>query len=407
MNIDAAAAGFDAVRLARVDEHLRARYVDPGKIAGCQVAVFRRGHLAHSSSLGSMDLERAKPVPDDAIWRLYSMTKPITGVALLSLYERGRFQLNDPVHRFLPEWRDVQVRERAADGTPQLVPPARAMTVRDLMMHMGGVGYGPRSARLDFAALTSGVASGLGRSTTLESLSHALAGEPLRSHPGRQWLYAWSTDLCARLVEVLSGEPFDDYLRATIFEPLGMPDTGFSVPDSEIDRFVAAYTRSASKELVLTDDPMTSRYRRHPTFLSGGGGLVGTTADYLRFCRMLLGGGELDGARVLSRKTVDLMRANHLPGGAQLREFVIPGGYGEVGFDGTGFGLTVAVGLGPAATQSSASAGEYMWGGLASTLFWIDPAESLAVVFMTQLIPSGSFNFRGQLRAIVNGAISD
>jgi CubicO group peptidase (beta-lactamase class C family) len=360
------------------------------------------------SSLGSMDLERGKRVFVDTIWRLYSMTKPVTAVALLSLYEQGRFQLNDPVQRFLPEWTHVQVKERADDGTVRLVPPRRAMTMRDLLMHMAGIGYGPREARLDLTSLRSdGAASALGEGMTLERLSKLLAGEPLRSHPGTRWLYAWSTDVCARLVEVLSGQPFDEYLRATIFDPLGMPDTGFFVPDSEINRFAACYGRDAQKNLRLLDDPLASRFRTRPTFLSGGGGLVGTAADYLRFCRMLLNGGELEGTRVLSRKTVELMTTNHLPGGGELRDFVLPGGYGEVGFDGTGFGLTVATDLGPAATQAAGSAGSYMWGGLASTAFWIDPAEALVVIFMTQFIPSGTFNFRGQLRALVYGAIAD
>jgi CubicO group peptidase (beta-lactamase class C family) len=263
--------------------------------------------------------------------------------------------------------------------------------------------------RLDLTSVTaaSNPGSRLGAGTTLETLSHVLAAEPLRSHPGTRWLYSWSTDVCARLVEVLSGQPFDEYLRATIFDPLAMPDTGFSVPDSDIDRFAACYARDAEKRLVLVDDPLESRYRRPPTLLSGGGGLVATTADYLRFCRMLLNGGELDGVRVLSRKTVELMTANHLPAGGQLRDFVQPGGYGEVGFDGTGFGLTVAVGLGPTRTQSVGSAGEYMWGGLASTIFWIDPVEAMIVIFMTQLVPSGTFNFRGQLHALAHGAIND
>jgi CubicO group peptidase (beta-lactamase class C family) len=274
---------------------------------------------------------------------------------------------------------------------------------------MGGIGYGPRSARLDLSAITSASTPGarLGAGMTLETLSQTLAAEPLRSHPGTRWLYSWSTDICARLVEVVSGQPFDEYLRATIFDPLGMADTGFSVPDSEIDRFAACYARNAEKRLVLVDDPLESRYRKPPTLLSGGGGLVATTADYHRFCRMLLNGGELDGVRVLGRKTVELMRANHLPGGGQLRDFAHPGGYGEVGFDGSGFGLTVAVGLGPTLTQSVGSVGEYMWGGLASTIFWIDPAEAMIVIFMTQLIPSATFNFRGQLHALTHAAIND
>jgi CubicO group peptidase (beta-lactamase class C family) len=182
---------------------------------------------------------------------------------------------------------------------------------------------------------------------------------------------------------------------------------GLSVADADVDRFAALYRRDSSKNLVLSDDPRSSEYREHPTFLSGGGGLVSTAADYLRFGHMLAGGGEVDGVRVLSRTTVELMRTNHLPGGGDLRSVALPGGYGEVGFDGMGFGLTVAVSKGPAATQSAGSAGEFMWGGLASTAFWIDPVEEVVAVFMTQLIPSGTFNFRGQLKSIVYGALAD
>jgi CubicO group peptidase (beta-lactamase class C family) len=233
------------------------------------------------------------------------------------------------------------------------------------------------------------------------------AGYPLEFHPGTRWLYSVSTDVCARLVEILSGQRFDDYLRDTIFEPLGMQDTGFWVPDEKVDRFAACYRRDASKKLVLAEDPQLSGYRQEPSFLSGGGGLVSTTGDYLRFCQLLLAGGELDGVRILGRKTVELMTANHLPGGQDLQAFALPGGYGEVGFAGMGFGLTVAVAKEPAATQVIGSAGEYMWGGAASTIFWVDPAEDLVVVFMTQLLPSGTFNFRGQLKTLVYPAIAD
>ena len=408
LKVDPEAAGFDPARLARIDEHLRTRYIEPGKIAGCQVLVSRAGRIAHASTFGLADRERAVPVADDTIWRIYSMTKPVTGVALLSLYERGMFQLDDPVHRYLPEFRGLQVRERDEDGTRRLVDPARSMSMRDAMMHMTGIGAGPRGARLDLATLSERPPSlRFGEGGTLQTLVEALAGEPLRFHPGTHWLYTWSTDVCARLVEVLSGQRFDDYLQATIFDPLGMADTGFSVADADADRFAALYRRDSSKNLVLSDDPQSSEYREHPSLLSGGGGLVSTAADYLRFCHMLLGGGEVDGVRVLGRKTVELMRTNHLPGGGDLRGFALAGGYGEVGFDGMGFGLTVAVSKGPAATQAAGSAGEFMWGGLASTAFWIDPVEEIVAVFMTQLIPSGTFNFRGQLKSIVYGALAD
>jgi len=413
VTVDPDAAGLDAGRLERIDEHVLRRYIEPGKIAGCQVAVARHGQLGYFRSFGARDRERDKPVTADTIWRIYSMTKPITGVALMTLYERGLFQLNDPVHRFIPEWRALKVRE-LTEGSSRLVEPHRPMSVRDLLMHMSGLGFAggrwqpPHEAGPGLAV--PGLAATLLRSEpgmTLQTMVERLAERPLRFHPGTRWFYSLSTDACARLVEVLSGQRFDDYLRAEIFGPLGMVDTGFVVPDDKADRFAATYGRGPNKELVLLDDPEGSPYRRPPSFLSGGGGLVSSTADYLRFCQMLLNGGELDGRRVLGRNTVELMTMNHLTGGAELRSFAVPGAYGEVGFDGMGFGLTVAVSLGPAETEVVGSPGEYMWGGAASTIFWVDPREDLIVVFMTQLVPSGTFNFRGQLKTLVYPAIID
>jgi CubicO group peptidase (beta-lactamase class C family) len=414
MKVDPAGAGLDERRLERITEHLRDRYVGAGRIAGCQLAVVRHGHVGYFRSLGVRDLERSLPVEEDTIWRIYSMTKPITGVALMSLYERGLFQLNDPVTRFIPEWRDLKVRERAADGSERLVAPDRPMTVRDLLMHMSGLGFGGgRTLQQLFSAENTGQASGFapgqrrGPNATLASMVQHYAGYPLEFQPGTRWLYSVSTDICGRLVEIISGQRFDDYLRQTIFEPLGMADTGFAVPDDKVDRFAACYRRDSAKKLVLIDDPQVSGYRKEPSFLSGGGGLVSTTGDYVRFCQMLLGGGEVDGVRILGRKTVELMSSNHLPGDGDLTSVALPGGYGEVGFAGMGFGLTVAVAKAPALTQVIGSPGEYMWGGAASTIFWVDPAEDLTVVFMTQLLPSGTFNFRGQLKTLVYPAITD
>jgi CubicO group peptidase (beta-lactamase class C family) len=414
MKVNPVGAGLDEGRLERITEHLQHRYIDAGRIAGCQVAVSRHGHVGYFRSFGRRDLERSVPVEEDTIWRIYSMTKPITGVALMSLYERGMFQLSDPVTRFIPQWRDLKVREQAADGAERLVDPQRPMTVRDLMMHMSGLGFGGgRTLQELFSADNTergqGFVPGLRRGTgaTLESMVNHYAGYPLEFHPGSHWLYSVSTDICGRLVEIISGQRFDDYLREAIFEPLGMTDTGFMVPEEKVDRFAACYRRDASKRLVLMDDPQRSGYRKEPSFLSGGGGLVATTADYLRFCQMLLGGGEVDGVRILGRKTVELMASNHLPAGGDLQSVALPGGYGEVGFAGMGFGLTVAVAQSPTVTQAIGSTGEYMWGGAASTIFWVDPAEDLTVVFMTQLLPSGTFNFRGQLKTLVYPAIVD
>jgi CubicO group peptidase (beta-lactamase class C family) len=414
MKIDPVGAGLDENRLERITEHLQQRYVDAGRIAGCQVAVARHGQVGYFRSLGFRDLSRSLPVEEDTIWRIYSMTKPITGVALMSLYERGMFQLSDPVTRFIPQWRDMKVRERAEDGSQQLVDPQRPMTVRDLLMHMSGLGFagGPTLQELfsaDNPRRSEGFTPGArrGPDATLQGMVEHYAGYPLEFHPGTRWLYSVSTDVCGRLVEIIAGQRFDQYLRQTIFEPLGMNDTGFMVPEEKAHRFAACYRRDASKKLVLVDDPQVSGYRKEPSFLSGGGGLVSTTSDYLRFCQMLLGGGELDGVRILGRKTVELMTSNHLPGDGDLESFAMPGGYGEVGFAGMGFGLTVAVAKGPALTQVIGSPGEYMWGGAASTIFWVDPAEDLTVVFMTQLLPSGTFNFRGQLKTLLYPAITD
>jgi CubicO group peptidase (beta-lactamase class C family) len=405
--IDFESAGFDGSQLARIDEHLTARYIEPAKIAGCEVVVLRHGHVAHRSRLGFQDAEREVPVRDDTLWRWYSMTKPVTGVALLTLYEQGVFQLTDPVSRWIPELGGMQALERDADGTKRLVD-AQPITVRDAMMHMTGIGYGPAGMRLDLDNLGSGApASRLGRGATLQTLMEGLGGEPLRFQPGTRWLYSWSTDVCARLVEAMSGQRFDDYLQANVFGPLGMVDARFWVDPSESDRLAALYGRGADKKLRLLDDPARSSLRHEATFLSGGGGLVGTTDDYLRFARMLLGRGTLDGVRVLGPRTVDLMATNHLPGDGELAEFALPGGYGEVGFAGTGFGLTVAVNKGQAATGVIGSPGEFLWGGAASTIFWIDPVEDLACIFMTQLMPSGTFNFRGQLKSIIYPAIVD
>jgi len=407
VKIDPEGAGFDAKRLDRITDHLSQRYIEPQKIAGCQTVVARHGEVAYFSSLGSMDLARDKPVNDDTIWRIYSMTKPITGVALMTLYEQGHFQLDDPIHRFIPEWRDLKVAERQPDGSTRLVEPARPMSVRDALMHTTGLGWGI-DGPLVMDNFLSAMATLRGGSTgTLKTMIDNLADKPLVFHPGTQWLYGVSTDVCGYLVEVMSGRSFDEYLQTEIFGPLQMRDTAFSVPETEIDRLAASYGRRRDKTLKLLDDPERSTYRRQPAFLSGGGGLVSTTEDYLRFTQMLLNGGELDGVRVLGRKTVELMSINHLPGNGELRTFALPGGYGETGFDGVGFGLTMAVGLGQAETQSIGSKGDFYWGGAASTIFWVDPVEELVVIFMTQLMPSGTFNFRGQLKSLVYPSIVD
>ncbi len=399
MIIDAMAAGLDDSRLGRIDEHMVSRYIEPGKIAGAEVAIVRDGVLGYRRSWGVRDRELAVPVGDDTIWRLYSMTKPVTGVAMMTLYERGHFQLDDPVERWIPEWKNMTVREPDPNGGMHIVPAHRPPTVRDILTHTSGIGYGYENGDL-----LLGERSWLA-DHDLATMAATMGEWPLRFQPGTHWLYSHGMDVAARLVEIMSGQRFDEYLRTSIFDPLGMVDTGFFVPEAKVDRFAACYGRNARKELVLVDAPATSTYLRPPRLLNGGGGLVGSTADYVRFCTMLANGGELDGERVLSRKTLELMTCNHLAGDAEMTDLALPMGYGEVGFAGNGFGLTVAVSRGPGASGVVGSPGEFMWGGAASTAFWVDPVERLAVVFMTQLLPSGTFNFRGQLKTLVYGAL--
>lgn len=405
MKIDADAAGLDPSRLERITDHLERNYIGPRKITGCQTLVARGGHVGYFRSLGSMDHEDSAPIGDDTIFRIYSMTKPITSVALMTLYEQGYFQLGDPVSRFIPEFKDVKVRERVGDGEHSLVDPARPITVRDVLMHTGGLTYGTALENL-----AKGINAALpwepGDVHDLATLAVRVAGTPLAFHPGTHWQYSFSTDICARLVEVISGQRFDHYLSSTIFEPLGMVDTGFRLRETDETRFPSCYIRMPDKTLRRTDAPATSSYAVDSPMFSGGGGLISTSADYLRFCQMLLNGGELDGARVLGRKTVELMTQNHLPGGSDLQGLA-RGTFGETAFEGVGFGLGFAVGLGPAEQAAVGSAGEFYWGGAASTIFWIDPAEELIVIFMTQLIPSATFNFRGQLKNLVYQAIAD
>jgi CubicO group peptidase (beta-lactamase class C family) len=400
-------AGFSAERLARIDEHLRRRYVEPGKIAGALTLVHRRGELAWCSPLGLADRERGAPLREDTIFRIYSMTKPITSVALMMLFEEGHFQLDDPVEKAIPAWKNLRVYVAGNHPAFATRPCERTMTIRHLLSHTAGLTYGfMERTNVDRAYRKLGIGTfGRSHGGDLRDLVDLLAGVPLEFSPGSAWNYSVATDVCGFLVEHFSGERFDSFLRRRIFGPLKMEDTGFFVPDEKLPRFAACYERSPDKSLRLMDDPHASHYRHEPRLLGGGGGLVSTARDYLRFCRMLLGGGEFDGERLLSRKTLELMTRNHLPGGRDLTDCSI-GMFSEVEQAGTGFGLGFSVLLDPV-RAGGGSAGSYAWGGAASTIFWIDPAEDLIVVFMTQLFPSRTFDFRGQLRSIVYGALAD
>ena len=403
MELAPAKAGLDAGRLERITDHLNRNYIEPRKIAGCQVAVARHGHVAYWKSLGSMDLAREKPMQDDTIFRIYSMSKPITSVALMSLYEQGYFQLNDPISRYIPEWKGQQVWVSGDVDNMELKTPERPMTFRNVLSHSGGLTYGATNHPVDKAYRRIGV--NRDRTETLNTFVHKIGQAPLRYEPGEAWMYSLSTDVCGALVEVISGKRFDKYLQDTIFDPLGMKDTSFHVAPEKLDRFAANYQREPDKTLKVVDDPGKSTYATEPTFFSGGGGLTGTASDYLRFAEMLRRGGELDGHRVLGARTIQMMTKNHLKEGRDLTQMAI-GGFSETANEGVGFGLGFAMTLSEVGTGALGQ-GDYYWGGAASTIFWVDPNEDLSVVFMTQLMPSGSFYFRGHLKYIIYSAIVD
>jgi CubicO group peptidase (beta-lactamase class C family) len=344
---------------------------------------------------------------EDTLFRIYSMTKPITSVALMTLYERAAFSLSDPVHRFIPEWKNLRVYEAGNHPAFLSRPCERPMTVRDLLTHTSGLTYGfMEQTNVDAAYRKLGIGGARTEEGTLRDMALKLATLPLEFSPGTAWNYSVATDVCGHLIEVLSGKPLDVFLEEEIFGPLGMVDTSFTVPSEKLDRFATLYSRRRDKSLKIEDDPQDSVYTGERTFLSGGGGLVSTATDYLRFCLMLRGDGELDGARILGRKTLEFMRQNHLPGGADIGTLA-RGIFSETLYDGVGFGLGFSVELDPQASQVIDSPGQYAWGGAASTAFWIDPLEDLIVIFMTQFMPSRVFNFRGQLKQIVYGALLD
>ena len=361
------------------------------------------------------------PVADDTIFRIYSMTKPVTGVALLSLYEQGHFQLERPdppvPARAAPTSRCASATTRTASAAWSI--PARPVSVRDVLMHTSGFGYeallGGRRAPLgapapgpEAGAGGDPAVSGFLRPSTfsLAALIGRLAERPLHFHPGTRWLYSVSTDVCAAWSRCISGRPFDEYLHADHLRARWAWTTPASpCPTTRSTASPPSTGATGGKELVLADDPLRATTAPRRSCCRAAAGLVSTTADYLRFCQMLLNGGELDGVRILGRKTVELMAQNHLPGGVALAD--VARGYGEVGFNGMGFGLTVAVSQGPVATGVVGSAGSYSWGGAASTAFWIDPIEDLVAIFMVQFLPSGTFDFRNQLQTLVYAALTD
>ncbi len=410
-------AGMSKTAFERIENHLRERYIGAGRFPGTQLAVYRRGQLVHNSVQGLADIERKVAVKDDTIFRIYSMTKPITSVAFMMLVEEGRVALEEPVHRYIPEWKNLGVFRAGMWPAFLTRPTSKPMQIVDLMRHTSGLTYGFQQCSNVDAAYRELKIGELEKAGTLPSMIADLAKMPLEFSPGEAWNYSLSTDVIGYLIGLISGKPFEQFLQERIFDPLGMKDTGFFVPSDKAHRLAACYSASPQGAmtfhatdrkggLTLQDDPTTSSFLSPPSFVSGGGGLCSTTADYLTFCRALLNGGELDGVRLIGPKTLALMTSNHLPGGRALPE-CSRSLFSEAAYDGIGFGLGVSVTIDPARTLIPGSRGEYAWGGAATTSFWIDPAEELIAIFMTQMLPSTATPIRRELRTMIYAAITD
>lgn len=398
--------GFSPERLQRIDRFLQEKYIAPGRIPCAQFVLARKGEVVHQSVLGLQDPERGVPLAEDSVFRIYSMTKPVTSVAFMTLVEEGLVALDDPVARHIPEWKDLGVFSAGLEGGFLTKAPERPMQVVDLLRHTSGLTYGFQNRTNVDAAYRKLKVEAMYGAGDLEGMIAALAKLPLEFSPGEAWNYSVSTDVVGYLLQKLCGKPLDQVLAERIFEPLKMADTGFVVRDDQQARFAACYEAKPGGGLKLQDDPVTSPYLCSPDLLSGGGGLVSTAADYLRFANMLVNGGELDGARILAPKTLRLMASNHLPGGQDLTQ-MSRSLFSESTNAGVGFGLGFAVVFDPPKTLIPCSPGEFYWGGMASTAFWVDPLEEVAAVFMTQLIPSSTYPIRRELRTLAYSALME
>jgi len=401
-------AAFSKDRLARIAPFLAARYVEPGLIPGALTLIWRRGEVAHLSLTGSIDLARGTAMREDAIFRIYSMTKPITSVAVLMLLEEGQIALDDPVSRYIPGFARLGVYAGGSEGAFGTTPLGRPMLVVDLLRHTSGLTYGfMNRTPVDAVYRKKGI-SEASTEGGLPAMLAALEQLPLEFSPGTAWNYSVSTDVAGALVEIVSGQRLGDFLRTRILLPLKMTDTDFFVPEDKRGRFAACYAAKEGR-LDLYDDSQKTLFGAPPKLESGGGGLVGTAGDYLRFCRMLLGKGELEGVRLLSPKTVALMTMNHLPGNRQMTEMMASTAmFNETGYSGVGFGLGVSVTMDLAAARLPGSTGEFAWGGAAATAFFVDPKEDMAVIFMTQVLSAPDrVRLRRDLRTLVYSAMTE
>ena len=399
--------GFSSERLARIPAFFQ-DYLDRKKVSGMSFLIARGGKIAYQHNMGVKDFDSGSPIDNDTIFRIYSMSKPITSVALMMLYEEGKFRLDHDVSRYIPEFADLAVYEQGGINDYTTKPLDRPMQVRDLLTHTSGLTYGFMFQNtVDRLYRKGAINDAKSSKMTLEQYCIELAKLPLVFSPGSGWNYSVSTDVCGRLVEVLSGMSLEAFFHSRIFEPLGMVDTGFDIAPDKVERLASCYQRDPkTRQASLQDSGSDSSYLGKKTFFSGGGGLLSTIGDYYRFCQMLANGGEYMGARLLSPTTVDYMRINHLPGNKTMGEMG-DSLFSENNMDGSGFGLGFSMVLDPVAVAAVGAAGIYSWGGAASTYFWIDPEQDLLAIFMTQLMPSDAYPMRPQLQQLTYAAIID
>ncbi|WP_193555867.1 serine hydrolase domain-containing protein [Marimonas lutisalis] len=400
--MSAASTGLDPARVARIDDWM-VRNREGGRYSGSSLLIWRDGREAYFGCDGLRSVERALPYERDTIARIYSMTKPVTSAVLAMLMERGLVRLEDPVSAYIPEFAECRALIAGAERDDQ-TERAPAPTLAQCLTHSSGLTYSfnPGLAariyereKVDFGP----------RMGVLADMSARAAAQPLAFQPGSKWEYSIGIDIIGRVIEVVTGKPLDEVFREEVFAPLGMVDTAFSVPAGKLDRFADCYNKTEDNPLALLDPATDSSFAEAKvTMFSGGGGLVSTLDDYMRFGEMIRRGGELDGVRLLGRKTVEFMRRNFLPGdiasmGAES--------FMEMPMAGMGFGIGGGVLLDPAKARMPGSEGDFGWGGMASTYFWTDPVERLTVVYFTQLVPSSSYPSRVELKALVQGALAD
>ncbi len=402
--------GFDSHRLARIDTLLRDRYVAPGKLPNAQILIAHEGEIVHFSSQGAA---RAKEngggcadIDETSLFRIASMTKPVTSIAFMMLVEQGLVAVDTPVHHVLPEFKGLGVYNGGGAGVPFLTKSTdEPMRMVDLLRHTSGLTYGFQNRSNVDAAYREGRLESWHGNHDLDGFVAALGKIPLEFSPGSAWNYSVATDVLGAVVQRVAGMPLDEFFRARIFAPLGMDDTFFTVPEDKVHRLTDCYDFVPGGKPVMMDRGEKSAWSRAPKLVSGGGGLVSTALDYHRFCTMCLNGGSLNGVRIVGRKTIDLMTQNHLPGGADLAS-MSKSLFSEAANAGTGFGLGFAVNIDVARSMIPGSVGEYYWGGMFSTAFFIDPVERIHMVFMTQLRPSSAYPIRRELKTLIYSALT-